>query len=54
MIAVMKLKTLAPWKESYNNPRQHIKKQRYHFANKDPELKLQFFQQSHTDVRFGP
>ena len=23
-------KTLAPWKESYDKPRQHIKKQRYH------------------------
>ena len=25
---------LAPWKESYDKPRQCIKKQRYHFANK--------------------
>ena len=25
---------LAPWKKSYNKPRQHVKKQRYHFANK--------------------
>ena len=25
---------LAPWKESYDQPRQHIKKQRHHFANK--------------------
>ena len=25
---------LAPWKESYNKPRQCIKKQRHHFANK--------------------
>ena len=25
---------LAPWKESYNLPRQHIKKQRHYFANK--------------------
>ena len=23
-----------PWKESYNQPRQHIKKQRHYFANK--------------------
>jgi len=29
-----KIKTLAPWKESYDKPTQHIKKQRYHFANK--------------------
>jgi len=27
-------KTLAPWKKSYDPPRQHIKKQRHHFANK--------------------
>ena len=25
-----------PWKESYDQPRQHIKKQRHYFANKDP------------------
>ena len=25
---------LAPWKESYDQPRQHIKKQRHYFANK--------------------
>ena len=25
--AAMKLKTLTPWKESYDKPRQHIKKQ---------------------------
>ena len=27
---------LAPWKKSYDKPRQLIKKQRYHFANKGP------------------
>ena len=27
-------KTNAPWKESYDQPRQHIKKQRHYFANK--------------------
>ena len=27
---------LAPWKKSYDQARQHIKKQRYHFANKGP------------------
>ena len=27
---------LAPWKKSYDQPRQHIKKQRHHFASKDP------------------
>ena len=25
---------LVPWKESYDQPRQHIKKQRHYFANK--------------------
>ena len=24
----------APWKKSYDKPRQHIKKQRHHFADK--------------------
>ena len=28
--------TLAPGKKSYHKPRQHIKKQRHHFANKSP------------------
>ena len=28
------LKTLAPWKKTYDKPRQHIKKQRHYFANK--------------------
>ena len=32
----MKLKVLTPWKESYDQPRQHIKKQRPYFANKGP------------------
>ena len=33
--AAMKLKkTLAAWKGSYDKPRQHIKKQRHHFADK--------------------
>ena len=27
-------KTLAPWKKSYDQPRQHIQKQRHYFANK--------------------
>ena len=29
------IKTLTPWKESYDQSRQHIKKQRHYFANKD-------------------
>ena len=31
--AAMKLKD-TPWKESYDQPRQHIKKQRHYFVNK--------------------
>ena len=27
---------LFPWKKSYDQPRQHIKKQRHYFANKGP------------------
>ena len=27
---------IAPWKKSYDQPRQHMKKQRHHFADKDP------------------
>ena len=35
VIAAMKLKkTLTPWKESYDQPRQHVKKQRRYFVNK--------------------
>ena len=30
------IKTLAPWKKSYDQPKQHIKKQRHYFANKGP------------------
>ena len=26
----------APWQESYDQPRQHIKKQRHYFADKGP------------------
>ena len=33
LTAAMKLKD-ASWEESYDKPRQHIKKQRHHFANK--------------------
>ena len=30
------IKMLAPWKKSYDPPRQHIKKQRHYFADKGP------------------
>ena len=50
-----KIKTLAPWKKSYAKSKKHIKKQRYHFANKVLKVKaMVFFQSSCTDVRVGP
>ena len=35
MTAAMKLKMLAPWMKTYEQPRQHIKKQTHYFASKD-------------------
>ena len=32
----MNLRTSTPWKKSYDQPRQHIKKQRHYFAKKGP------------------
>ena len=40
-------KTLAPWKKSYDQPRQHIKKQRHCFANKGPSRQGCGFSSSH-------
>ena len=37
------IKTLALWEESYDKPRQHINKQRHHFADKDPDSQNCFF-----------
>ena len=39
---------LTPWKESYNQPRQHIKKQRHYFANKGPSSQGYGFSSSHV------
>ena len=39
-------KTLAPWKKSYDQPRQHIKKQRHYFANKGPSSQSYGFSSS--------
>ena len=41
--AAIKLKTLAPWKESYDQPRKHIKKQRHHFLTKFHIVKSMVF-----------
>ena len=39
---------LVPWKKSYDQPRQHIKKQRHYFANKTHLVKAMFFSSSHV------
>ena len=39
---------LAPWKESYDQPRQHIKKQRNYFANKGLSSQSYGFSSSHV------
>ena len=38
----------APWKESYDKPRQPIKKQRHYFANKGPSSQGYDFSNSHV------
>ena len=40
---------LTPWKESYDQPRQHIKKQRHYFVNKVHLVKAMVF----PVVRYG-
>ena len=40
--------TLAPWKKSYDKPRQHIKKQRYYFTDKGPSSQSYGFSNSHV------
>ena len=39
---------LAPWKKSYDQPRQHIKKQRHYFANKGLFNQSYGFSSSHV------
>ena len=40
--------TLTPWKESYDQPRQLIKKQRHSFADKDPSSQGYGFSSGHV------
>ena len=42
------LKIPGPWKKGYNKPRQHIKKQRCHFANKGPYSQRHGFSSGHV------
>ena len=39
---------LTPWKESYDQPRQHIKKQRHYFASKGPSSQGYDFSSSYV------
>ena len=39
---------LTPWKESFGQPRQHIKKQRHYFANKGLSSQSYSFSSSHV------
>ena len=39
---------LAPWKKSYDQPRQHIKKQRHYFAKKGPSSQSYGFSSGHV------
>ena len=41
---------LTPWKESYDQPRQHIKKQRHYFASKGPSSQGYGFSSGHVWV----
>ena len=40
--------TLTHWKESWDQPRQHIKKQRHYFVNKGPSSQCYGFSSSHV------
>ena len=41
---------LAPWNKNYDQPRQHIKKQRHCFANKSPPSQSYGFSSSHVEM----
>ena len=41
-------KTLAPWKKSYSQPRQHIKKHRLYFTDKGSSSQRHGFSSSHV------
>ena len=42
------IKTLAPWKKSYDQPGEHIKKQRHYLADKGPSSQSYDFSSSHV------
>ena len=50
MTAALKLKDACSLEKSYAKPRQHIKKQRYHFVDKDPSSQSHGFSSSHVPM----
>ena len=44
----IKRRLLTPWKESYDQPRRHIKKQRHYSANKGPSSQGYGFSSGHV------
>ena len=48
MTAAMKLKDAYSLEESYDQPRQHIKKQRHYFVNKGPSSQDYGFSSNHV------
>ena len=42
------IKILTPWKESYDQPRQDIQKQRHYFVNKSPSSQGYGFSSDHA------
>ena len=48
--AGLKLKEAAPWKKSYDQPRQHIKKQRHYLAHKGLSSQSYGFSSGHAGM----
>ena len=42
------IKMLAPWEKSYDRPRQHIRKQKHCFVDRDPSSQSYGFSNSHV------
>ena len=45
---LLSIRGYTPWKESYDQPRQHIKKQRHYFVNKGPSSQSYGFSSGHV------
>ena len=49
-VAIKLKEAFAPWKKSYDKPRQGIKKQRYHFGDEVPYNQNYGFSSSHVQM----